>query len=305
MSKKLINYLKWFWIIAVLAGAGWYFYTHFQEISGYLTTLSISRILISTILFLVGKFLLSDITRLSLKKVGRVISYSEAFSITSVTQLGKYLPGGIWHFAGKFGIYKVMGISTKQTTQAMIFENIWLLSSATIVGLFTLLISSRDVICEYLPFISDPVVARTLLVGVPVIWIAGLILFERLFFPCRKLVVSDFLLILVEQLTTWVLFGISYWLVFPPQSGFLMQIIGAFSLSWVAGYVAFFAPGGIGIREFLLAVILGGFFVNREVATYATVHRLIWVFIEIVLGALSATLIGLPNGAEVTQPDPH
>jgi hypothetical protein len=305
MSKKLVNYLKWFWIIAVLAGAGWYFYTHFQEISGYLTTLSISRILISTILFLVGKFLLSDITRLSLKKVGRVISYSEAFSITSVTQLGKYLPGGIWHFAGKFGIYKVMGISTKQTTQAMIYENIWLLSSATIVGLFTLLISSKDVICVYLSFICDPTVTRILLAGVPVLWIAGLIFFERIFFPGTKVAASDFLLILVEQLTTWVLFGVSYWLVFPPQSGFLMQIIGAFSLSWVAGYVAFFAPGGIGIREFLLAIILGGFFVTREIATYATVHRLIWVFIEIVLGALSATLIGLPNGAEVIQPDPH
>jgi hypothetical protein len=62
--------------------------------------------------------------------------------------LGKYLPGGIWHFAGKFGIYKVMGISTKATTQAIIYENIWLLSSATIVGFFTLLISSRVVFGE-------------------------------------------------------------------------------------------------------------------------------------------------------------
>lgn len=142
------------------------------------------------------------------------------------------------------------------------------------------------------------------MVCVPVLWIAGLILYEKLFFPGSKVVASDFLLILIEQLATWVLFGISYWLVFPPQSGFLMQIIGAFSISWVAGYVAFFAPGGIGIREFLLAVILGGFFVSREVATYATVHRLIWVFIEIVLGALSATLIGLPEGAEKPSTGP-
>jgi hypothetical protein len=303
MSKKLINYLKWFWIIAVLGGAGWYFYTHFQEISGYLATLSISRIILSTFLFLVGKFLLSDITRLSLKKVNRNIPYGEAFSITSITQLGKYLPGGIWHFAGKFGIYKVMGISTKATTQAMIYENVWLLSSASITGIVTLLASSREVFCEYLPFICDPGIARVLMVGIPVLWIAGMYLFEKIFFRGGRAPVPDFLLILFEQLATWILFGISYWLVFPVQSGFLLQIIGAFSLSWVAGYVAFFAPGGIGIREFLLAVILGGFFASREVATYATVHRLIWVFIEIVLGALSATLIGLPKGVETSSPD--
>jgi glycosyltransferase 2 family protein len=305
MSKKLVNYLKWFWIVAVLGGAGWYFYTHFQEISGYLGTLSISRILLSTFLFLVGKFLLSDITRLSLKKVGKNISYSEAFSITSVTQLGKYLPGGIWHFAGKFGIYKVMGISTKRTTQAMIYENVWLLSSATIVGILTLLVSSREVFCEYLPFICNPTIDKFLKVGMPILWIAGMVLFEKLFFRYVKVDVSDFLLVLVEQLATWILFGISYWLVFPTQSGFLLQIIGAFSLSWVAGYVALFAPGGIGIREFLLAVILGGFFASREVATYATVHRLIWVFIEIILGALSAALIGLPNGVEASPPEIH
>jgi hypothetical protein len=131
-----------------------------------------------------------------------------------------------------------------------------------------------------------------------------MILFERFFFPGSRITSSDFLLILFEQLATWILFGISYWLVFPPQSGFLMPMIGAFSLSWVAGYVAFFAPGGIGIREFLLAVILGGFFVSSEVATYATIHRLIWVIIEIVLGAFSAVLIGLPDEAETPIKNP-
>ncbi|MBM3137234.1 MAG: hypothetical protein FJZ98_03485 [Chloroflexi bacterium] len=304
MSKNLVNYLKWFWIIAVSAGAGWYFYTHFQEISGYLQTLSISRILLSTFLFLIGKLLLSDITRLSLKKVGRQIPFSEAFSITSVTQLGKYLPGGIWHFAGKFGLYKVMGIDIKRITQAMVYENVWLLSSATIVGFLTLLISSTDMFCEYLPFICDPINVRILTVGVPILWIFGMILFEKIFFRGVNADKSDFLLVLFEQLTTWILFGISYWLVFPVQSGFLLQIIGAFSLSWVAGYVAFFAPGGIGIREFLLAVILGGFFASREVATYATVHRLIWVFIEIVLGALSAMLIGIPSDTKSPKTNP-
>lgn len=95
MSKNLVNLLKWIWLAVVLAGAGWYFYSHFQEISGYLATLSIPRILLSAGLLLIGKALLSDITRLSLNKVDWVIPYKEAFSITSITQLGKYLPGGI------------------------------------------------------------------------------------------------------------------------------------------------------------------------------------------------------------------
>ena len=305
MSKKLVNILKWIWLIVVLAGAGWYFYSHFQEISGYLATLSISRILISAVFLLIGKALLSDITRLSLKKVDWKIPYNEAFSITSITQLGKYLPGGIWHFAGKFGIYKVKGISTRQTTQAMIYENIWLLSSATVIGLLMLLGSSGGVMCGYFDLLCDPRVVTALLIALPFAWLAALYFYERYFFKDKKADLSGFGLVLLEQMAIWALFGVSFWLVFPPHAGFLMPVIGAFSLSWVAGYVAFFAPGGIGIREVLLTVILGGFFASQEVAVYATIHRVLWVLMEIIVGTISAVFIGLPGSNDTPAENSH
>lgn len=298
MRKKLTAIIKWVWIAAVLAAAGWYFYSHYLEISTYLGTLSIPRILLSALFLLAGKLLLSDITRLSLKKVGWNISYRDALSITSVSQLGKYLPGGIWHFAGKFGLYKVKGLATRQTTKAMLYENIWLLSSATVVGLLMLAVSSPEVVCDYLPFACGSNLVLAVLTGLPVLWLAGLLLFEKYFFPERKFSLSHFLLVLVEQILIWAFFGFSYRQVFPPQAGFLAQIIGAFSLSWVAGYVAVFAPGGIGIREFLLTLFLGAFFASSEVAIYATIHRLIWVLMEMLLGASSAAFIGLPIKAE-------
>jgi uncharacterized membrane protein YbhN (UPF0104 family) len=93
-------------------------------------------------------------------------------------------------------------------------------------------------------------------------------------------------------------FGLSFWLVFPPNGGYLAQVTGAFSLSWLAGYIAFFAPGGIGVREVLLAILLGAFFKGEEVAIYASIHRLMWVLAEVLLGGLSALIFGLPVGAE-------
>ena len=68
---------------------------------------------------------------------------------------------------------------------------------------------------------------------------------------------------LAELIFIWLAFGLSFWLVFPPDAGYLAQVVGAFSLSWLAGYVAFFAPGGIGVREVLLAVLLGAFLCRR------------------------------------------
>ncbi len=305
MRKRLADILKWAWLAAVLIGAGWYFYRHYHEITSYLETLSVVRITASFILLIVGKVILSDITRMSLKKVNWKISFREALSITSVTQLGKYLPGGIWHFAGKFGAYKVKGVSTKDSTQAMIYENTWLLSSAVVIGLLLLLSTNQELTCTYLSFLCDKNLIPFLLIGMPIIWLGGLFIIEKFFFYKENFAISDFLIVLLEQLGIWTIFGFSFWFIFPPNVKLMPQIIGSFSLSWAAGYIAFFAPGGIGVREFLITIFLGTFFASSEVAVYAAVHRLIWVLVEILLGIIGAVGYGLPDASPMPPTDHH
>ena len=292
--NKFLNVLKWVWILAVIVGAGWYLFDHFQEISEYLNSMSVFRLMVSFILMLIGKLVISDFTRLSLNQVAWPTSYADALSVTAVTQLGKYLPGGIWHFAGKFGVYKFRGLSIKDATKAMILENLWLFSSAAVVGVFALLYSSGDLACKFLGLLCSRHYQLIAAIGLPIIWIAALLGLERLFYKQVKIQANDFVQVILEQILVWVLFGVSLWFVFPPGGGFLLQIIGAFSISWIAGYAAFFAPGGIGIREVFLAVLLGTFFSGEVVATYAAIHRLLWVLVEILLGAGSALLFGMP-----------
>ncbi len=301
--RKLIEILKWVWIAAVLLGAGWYFYSHYQEISQYLGTISVIRLIICFLLLLAGKLAISDISRLSLKKINYDMPYTEALAITTVSQLGKYLPGGIWHLAGKFGFLKLKGISTKKTTQVMVIENLWLLSSAGVVGVVALLASSSETACQYVKILCSQSVAKGIAVALPLVWAMGLLVFEYFFFRRQKIIVRDFLLILAELLFIWMAFGLSFWLVFPPEAGYLAQVVGAFSLSWLAGYVAFFAPGGIGVREVLLAILLGAFFAGGEVAIYASIHRLLWVLAEVLLGGASALIFGLPEAPDENPSD--
>ena len=293
-SKKILNILKWIWGISVIAGASYYFYKNYQDISIYLKTISPLRIALSVLMLFLGKFTLSELTRVSLKKINYSIDYKEALSITSVTQLGKYLPGGIWHLAGKFGIYKARKLPTKNATLAVVFENIWLLSSAAVIGAIFLVSSSRDALCDFHATFCDPRVNLAIVICLPLLWLAGLLIVDKAFFKESRYCVKDIVILILEMLVIWISFGISFWLVFPINAGFLMAITGAFSISWVAGYVAFFAPGGIGIREYLLTILLASFFSGDQVAIYATIHRLIWVIVEIVLGAGSVLLFGIP-----------
>ncbi len=299
--RKFIEILKWVWIVVVLLGAGWYFYRHYQEISQYLGTISITRLVLCFFLLLAGKFALSDISRLSLKKINYPMPYTEALTITTVTQLGKYLPGGIWHFAGKFGVYKLKGMSTKESTQALVLENLWLFSSSAVVGIFLLALSGREVICSISSFFCNNQTIIMVLILLPLVLIIGLLIFDHLFLRQTKINLYKFSYVLFIMIVLWFAFGISYWLVFPPTGGFLVQIIGAFSVSWLAGYAAIFAPGGIGIRELVLTGILSSFFTGSEVAIYATVHRLLWVLAEIVLGGGCALVFGLPGGVEANE----
>ncbi len=87
--RKLIEILKWVWIVVVLIGAGWYFYRHYQEISQYLGTISVTRLIFCFLLLLAGKLALSDISRLSLKKINYAMPYTEALTITTVTPAGQ------------------------------------------------------------------------------------------------------------------------------------------------------------------------------------------------------------------------
>lgn len=292
--KNILDILKWVWFIAVIIGAGYYFYRNAQDISVYLETISYPRVGLSFLFLLLGKLALSDLTRISLKKSGCSIPYKDALTITSITQLGKYLPGGIWHVAGKIGMYKARKLSTKKTTQAIVFENLWLLSSALVIGATLLLVSSQDILCEFHSLFCSSTINLGILILLPILWIIALVIIDSVFFKDNRYEILDLVKLIFEMFVIWVSFGISFWLVFPLQNGFMLAITGAFSLSWVAGYVAFFAPGGIGIREYLLTLMLASYFSSGEIAIYATIHRLIWILIEILLGAGSALLFGIP-----------
>jgi hypothetical protein len=76
--------------------------------------------------------------------------YIETMGIYGLSSLGKYVPGGIWHFVGRFGIYKVNGLSGKASTRAMILENVWLLGSAFATGIIGVFLTRFDLIAGLL-----------------------------------------------------------------------------------------------------------------------------------------------------------
>ncbi len=295
--NKFIQVLKWLWIIAVFAFASIYIKNHLEEISFYLSVIPVWRLFVTLLLLLCGKLCLALLSKYSVDGLGWFPTYKQMLPIYATTQLGKYIPGGIWHFVGKFGVYRAKGMSNEQTTKALVVENAWILGSAFSIGISTILLSDNEIMYKTIGIPCQPGLIIAICIALPLVWILLATAIEKVVFQDRKgQIVVSLIKILSAQIMVWMLLGISLWFLFPELNLETMGLaIGAFSVSWAIGYSTVFAPGGIGIREIVLTALLGNFFPVQQIVTYAAVHRVLWTAAEVALGLASGLLFGFPK----------
>jgi hypothetical protein len=85
--------------------------------------------------------------------------------------------------------------------------------------------------------------------------------------------------------------GLSYYLLFPNVSGQnFFLILGGYALSWIAGYVVIFAPGGIGVRESVQVFLFSSIATPQQVVIVSLMHRMVYTIIEVLLGVVGYLL---------------
>ena len=124
-----------------------------------------------------------------------------------------------------------------------------------------------------------------LLIGIVLIWVLLLIGYEKLMPAARSI---RFYYLLAASLLAWILLGLSFGFILPGfSSGTSMYYIAIYAFGWITGYVAIFAPGGIGIRETVLVWLLGSSIDPELAIVYSSVHRFVFILAEILLGGVS------------------
>ena len=76
-----------------------------------------------------------------------------------------------------------------------------------------------------------------------------------------------------------------------PQ-GTLLVSVGAYALSWTAGFLAVFAPAGAGVREAVMVAVLSTRTTTAVALTIALVTRATAVLCDAITGAVAAALVG-------------
>ena len=211
------------------------------------------------------------------------------------SQLGKYLPGSVWQYAGRVGLARSRGVPVQAA----------LISVAAEIGYSAVAAAAAA------SLILPPIAAVGVFVGLAALLAWAVARQQRLSAllaqvpSARRETRVDRRSVLaalhaapaavVLYLVVWALYGLAFWMtgraLFAVPAADLARYIGVFALGWLAGLVAFFAPGGIGVREAVIVALLGSRLGQANAIVLAATSRIVLSAIDLVAGAAS---FGLP-----------
>jgi glycosyltransferase 2 family protein len=294
-KKRILEIAKWVWIALVFIAAGYYLISHWQNVAGYFQTIPLINLVAGAIALAGAKIILVALSKFALdsEAEGAGMPFRQVFQIVAVTQLGKYIPGGIWHFVGRINAYTNQNASIKKSTWILVKETYWLLSGALLFGALAGIHSGPNggLLTRVGIQLNPTWLVVTTLVLVCA-WPISIIVFDRLFSRKRKPLSSGKIIqLIIIQVAAWALLGISFVMTNPViQANTILLQMSVYSFSWALGYVVIFAPGGIGIREGAITFLLAGTMGTDNILIYSTVHRFLYVIIEVLLGVVAGLL---------------
>jgi len=215
-----------------------------------------------------------------LGELGAPISRDQSFVIFGQSQIGKYLPGNIFHYVGRAGLAIRAGMKATAVVKSMSLEVLSIVLTATMLSIPVLLLHG-PAIRELLPDRHLPAVAVIGGLGLASLVAYLFVRERRLIRSLIELIpatYSTLLFILFNQALMFLVLGWSLYLLFatmaPAQASYaLWYCICAFALAWVAGFLTPGSPGGIGIREAVFLVLFGGANASGVVAAIVLIGR--------------------------------
>jgi uncharacterized membrane protein YbhN (UPF0104 family) len=283
-------------VIVIFFFLGRTLYLSWPQVSNSFRKADILLVAIS-IIFLVASSLLGlgYSWFLALKLFSKNIRFWQAMRTSAFAQFGKYIPGKIWTYGGRIALAKMYGVGEAEGATALLIETVTSASSAVIIFIISILTYGN---------ISLPINIYFVLLLIPLsfILIHPRILVYILRFLSkllRKEIVqadlkfSQLLKIYLFYFSSWVVHTLGFYFItralFPIPFNKCLGVMGAYAISWTIGFFVFLIPGGFGVREGLLTLILQNF-MPLPFATLMAVIGRFWTTIGELLFALIAFL---------------
>ncbi len=280
---------------------------NWEQVRGYSWDFNPGLMGLSAAVFFGAYALLAWIWGRVLFYTGHAASYRDAWDIYFIGNLGRYIPGKVWTIAGTAWMADRRGLPPVTVGTASVFAQAYSVISSLVF--FALFLIFRGVRID----------------GFPLEWSLPFILaFIAVFMIPRNLekIINRMLSALGRESITlgltvgravritgwyflsWILFGIAFWLfvtaVTGDRSSSPFVLTAVFAAAYVGGFMAVFVPGGLGVRESLMSVLLAGSLPHGVGLLIAFLVRLLVTLVEMVCVLIILIRKGFRYGTKET-----
>jgi hypothetical protein len=299
--------LRWVFLVAALALLAWTVRNQGSDISDRVSSLSIQAAVAAeaAILASLGCSVLA--WRLLLASLGSRLPLAAASRIFFFGQLGKYLPGSGWTLIGHMELARDLSVPRRRAIAASVLGLALGCLTATLLGGTVMALTTRSDLASPWWFLVIP---PTLLMLVEP-RILGTVLDTALrvarrepleYRPTRRAMIAA----TAWSLAAWAMLGIHVWLLARDLggsgSGLSLLVLGAYAVAWLAGFLAVFAPAGLGAREAVLTFGLTSSLSSGSAALLAVTSRLLITVADLLAAAISAVAAGRHRARPAPRP---
>lgn len=288
-------------IIVIFFFLGRTLYSSWSEITAAHIKPNIGYLVIS-IVFLISSFLLGIGYSwfLTLKLFNKNITFWQAVRTSAFAQFGKYIPGKLWVYGGRIYLAKMYGVNESESTTALLIETITSTSSAVVIFIISLITYENISLPFNIHWVLFLIPLSFILIYPKILKFILMILSKLskilklhkgdIVFPELKFL--QLLYIYFFYFMSWVVHTIGFYFltsaIYPIPHNNALSVMGAYAISWTIGFLVILIPGGFGVREGLLTLLLQNFMPFPFAALMAFVGRL-WT----TLGEICYFLISL------------
>jgi len=282
-ANRIRSALSWLAVLAILTFIGRHFLGLWPDIKAISWSFSLLPCGIS-VLLLVVSFILMAFTWLALAMgMGERISVLDGMTLYFFTSLGRYIPGKIWTVLGAASMAGQFNCSALNIGSSMFYLTLINLQIGLLISI------SGGIFFGMGHDLEISVLYKVLLLAAVAVMLVGFVMNGRVIRLIQKILRRNMPLADISfkpmcaayllVLTHWVLESLAYYFLirsfYPLSFTDFPQLLYSVSASTTAGFLALFAPAGLGVREGVLIVLLGQFMPDT-MATAATISSRVW-----------------------------
>jgi uncharacterized membrane protein YbhN (UPF0104 family) len=289
------------YFVLLLALAAYYFVRWRGSLPALLDRLNWGLVAVSGLALVVATLFYVFVQYSVYRGMGVRLTFRQTFSIVCPSQLGKYVPGKVLLPGNYYLLSRKAGVDVREIGGSFLISTALWIVTAVLCSL-----SSVSLLSPTLRFgtLLLPVLLLVAIHPRVLSWVFGLLgralrkvgksatadrLGESLSLPY-----SFYLKILAMYLVAWLLVGVQVFCLIaalqPVGAEAFPISLAAGSIGTVIGFVALFAPGGLGIREGLGAVILAQITTPESALFVLVLLRLMTVIADLSFGGLGLWL---------------